>query len=78
MVIIERIGEIPLELQVDSLNHIKLKDISMHRCILNNLDKSYSILIEMDFRNAFMNNIMINNAILEKAKLILVESENSF
>lgn len=78
MVIIERVGAIPLELQVDSLNNITLKDISMHRCILNNLDMSYSILIEMDFRNAFMNNIMINNAILEKAKLISVESENSF
>lgn len=74
--LIKRVHDVPLELEMDVLTKQRISNISFHRCILNELDFSQSILDNIDFRSAITNGIRMYNAIISNSKLIMVNGTN--
>ena len=62
------------DLDYDSIRKAGIHDISFHRCILNKLDFTESILYDIDMRSAEMNESVFYNSIIVKSRLIMVNS----
>lgn len=77
MIEIDRVHDVSLILDVETLNQVYLKDMNFHRCLLNDLDFVSAILINIDFRSAEMNNSKFSFTKFDKSKLIMVEAKNS-
>ena len=77
MIEINRIHDVPLKLEMNTLKHAYLEGINFHRCLLNNLDFSSSFLDNIDFRSAEMNNSKFLFAVFDKSRLIMVEAKRS-
>lgn len=77
MIEINRVHDVSLRLDVETLKQIHLESMNFHRCILNDLDFDSSFLINIDFRSAEMNNSKFLFSKLDNSKLIMVEAKNS-
>ena len=77
MIKINREHEEPLVLNVSTLKQIHLEGTSFHRCFLNELDFSGSVLTNIDFRSAEMNNAKFVSVLFTRSQLIMVESKSA-
>lgn len=77
MVKIYRTHDMPLELNVNTLNKIELRGMNFHRCLLNNVDIKGTDLSNSDFRSAEMINSVFYKSIFINAKLIMVKAIKS-
>lgn len=77
MIKINREHEEPFVLNVSTLKQIHLEGISFHRCFLNELNFSGSVLRNIDFRSAEMNHAKFVSVLFSKCRLIMVESKSA-
>lgn len=77
MISINREHDYPLVLNVTTLKDIHLEGISFHRCYLNDLNFSGTILNKIDCRSAEMNRTKFKGASLYKCQLIMVVSKEA-
>ncbi|MBR4084279.1 MAG: pentapeptide repeat-containing protein [Lachnospiraceae bacterium] len=77
MISIERTHDFPLILNISTLKNKYLKEISFHRCILNNLDFSGSVLENIDCRSAEMIGTNFTTTTFNKCQLIMIVSHKA-
>lgn len=77
MIKINREHEVPLVLNVSTLKQVHLEGTNFHRCFLNELDFCGSILTNIDFRSAEMNNAKFVSVSFIRSRLIMVKSKSA-
>ena len=75
--VINRVHDIPLVVNMETLKNIELSFFDFHRCFLNDMDISSSNLYNCDFRSAQIIRTIINDSVLKGSKLIMLKSEDS-
>ncbi len=75
--LIKRVHDIPMKFEMELLSNQIIKNVSFHRCIMDEFDFSYSIIDNVDFRSTELNGIRMYNTVIDKTKLILVNGINS-
>ncbi len=77
MIKINREHEKSLVLNISTLKQVHLEGVSFHRCFLNKLDFGGSVLTNIDFRSAEMNNAKFVSVLFIRCRLIMVESKSA-
>ena len=73
MILVKRKHDVPLKLEWNELTNQCIRNISFHRCIIDNFDFCKSFIDNVDFRCADAHGIRMRDAIIQDSIFILVD-----